>query len=62
MGRAPQIIKDKGNVGHLKEILKNVAAIGTTGIAHTRWATHGEPSKINAHPHTDAGKPHSGGA
>ncbi len=54
-GKMVQIIKDKGNVAHLKEILKKSPPMGTTGIAHTRWATHGEPSQVNAHPHTDFG-------
>ena len=54
-GKTAQIIKDKGDVGNLKEILKNSPLLGSTGIAHTRWATHGEPSRVNAHPHADAG-------
>jgi glutamine---fructose-6-phosphate transaminase (isomerizing) len=52
-GKKAQVVKDKGNVSHLKEILKGRSLAGTTGIAHTRWATHGEPSRVNAHPHTD---------
>jgi glutamine---fructose-6-phosphate transaminase (isomerizing) len=52
-GKKGQVFKDKGNVGHLKELLKKSSPTGTTGIAHTRWATHGGPSQVNAHPHTD---------
>jgi glucosamine--fructose-6-phosphate aminotransferase (isomerizing) len=55
-GAKAQIFKDKGNVGHLKEIMKKSSPSGSTGIAHTRWATHGEPSLTNAHPHTDQAK------
>ncbi|MBN1130627.1 MAG: glutamine--fructose-6-phosphate transaminase (isomerizing) [Chitinispirillaceae bacterium] len=48
-----QLYKDKGNVSHLREIMRKNSPAGTTGIAHTRWATHGAPSKVNSHPHVD---------
>lgn len=46
-----QIHKCKGKVSDLENFIKEKDVSGTIGMAHTRWATHGEPNDINAHPH-----------
>jgi len=48
-----EIRKAKGRLAVLEEKLKDSPLTGSVGIGHTRWATHGKPSDINSHPHTD---------
>src|SRR5437763_618431 len=51
VGSGLQVVKDKGFIANLEAQLPPL--IGSTGFAHTRWATHGAPSQVNAHPHID---------
>src|SRR3989449_3984340 len=50
-----EVHKAPGKISVLEQELGSRPPLGTTGIAHTRWATHGAPNVVNAHPHTDCG-------
>lgn len=52
-GRKIELVKRQGKLNILADELKKNRVSGTVGIGHTRWATHGVPSDVNAHPHLD---------
>ena len=55
-GDTLNVYKTKGKVADLEGFCADKNISGSVGIAHTRWATHGEPSSVNAHPHYSASK------
>jgi glucosamine--fructose-6-phosphate aminotransferase (isomerizing) len=50
------VFKTKGKVSELDQFVQDKNTKGNIGIAHTRWATHGEPNQVNAHPHYSMNK------
>lgn len=51
-----RVFKSHGKVSDLEKMIQGFDLNGTSGIAHTRWATHGEPNDVNAHPHYSESK------
>jgi glucosamine--fructose-6-phosphate aminotransferase (isomerizing) len=53
-GVGVETVKEAGKISRLEAMLASKPVSGTTGIAHTRWATHGPPNQVNAPPHVSA--------
>jgi len=53
-GSGVQVVKRPGKLSSLEQAVQDAAPSGNCGIAHTRWATHGAPNELNAHPHTSS--------